>query len=77
VEVTLGNVGPASFDTVPNISSSAIAFIGAGIVSPANPGGETQRFSFQAAERGQAIVDFHRSLDGGWLSVVEDTIIVR
>src|SRR5258708_1509604 len=77
VEVTLGNVGPAIYESPPGISSSALMFLSVDVVPPYNPGGPTQRFRFKAVNAGIAIVAFRRTLSGTLVSIVEDTIQVR
>jgi hypothetical protein len=77
VEVTLGNVGPAIYESPPMISSNVVTYLGVDVVPPYNPGGPTQRFSFKAVGAGQAVVTFRRTLDGALVSVVEDTVKVR
>lgn len=77
IEVTLGNVGPAIYESPPGVSSSAVAFLSVDVVPPFNPGGPTQRFRFKAISAGVAIVSFRRTLSGTLVSVVEDTIQVQ
>lgn len=77
VEVTLGNVGPAIYESPPMISSNVVTYLGVDVVPPYNPGGPTQRFSFKAVAPGQALVTFRHTLDGALVSVVEDTVKVR
>jgi hypothetical protein len=77
VDVTLGNVGPAIYESPPMISSNVVTYLGVDVIPPYNPGGPTQRFSFKAVGPGQAIVTFRHTLDGALVSVVEDTIKVR
>jgi hypothetical protein len=77
VEVTLGNVGPAIYESPPMISSNVVTYLGVDVVPPYNPGGPTQRFSFKAVGPGQALITFRHTLDGALVSVVEDTITVR
>jgi len=77
IDVTLGNVGPAMYDSPPGISSDALTFLSVDVVPPYNPGGPNQRFRFRAAERGVAIVTFRRMLDQDVVSLVVDTVMVR
>lgn len=76
VEVRLGNVGPAIYESPPMISSNVVTYIGVDVVPPFNPGGPTQRFSFKAAGRGRAVITFRRTLGGALVFVVEDTVYV-
>lgn len=77
IDVTLGSVGPASFVSPPAISSGVLAFLRSDVVSPVNPGGETQRFRFRAMRRGEAIVRFQRAVGDSLVSTVVDTVEVR
>jgi hypothetical protein len=54
-EVTLGFIGGSGYGG-PDISSSAVVYKGSTVVSPANPGGPTMRFQFQAVAPGTAII---------------------
>jgi hypothetical protein len=77
VDVTLGNAGPATYESPPGISSDVLTFLSVDVVPPNNPGGPNQRFRFKAETRGVAIVTFRRTLDQDLVSVVVDTIMVR
>jgi hypothetical protein len=77
VQITLGNVGPAMYESPPQISSGAVAFIGVEVIPPFNPGGPTQQFRFHAAQPGDAVIHFRRVLGTDVVSVVDDTIRVR
>ena len=72
--ITLQTVGSGAYDSLPHISSSAIHFIEASFVPPHVPAGPTQRFRFQAATPGKAIIRFQHS---GSNPVVIDTVIVE
>jgi hypothetical protein len=77
IEVTLGNVGPATYLGPPTISSSAVTYLGVDVVPPYTPGGPTQLFRLRATRTGQAIVTFRRVLGDSLVSVLEDTVQVR
>lgn len=77
VDVTLGNVGPAQYESPPGLSSNAVAFLSVDVVPPYTPAGPTQRFRFKAVTSGTAVVSFRRTLSGAVISMVEDTIHVR
>lgn len=77
VHITLGNVGPATYETPPQISSSAIIYLGVQVVPPFTPAGPNQQFQFRAAHKGDAVIVFRRFLGESLVSVVEDTIQVR
>ena len=77
LRITLGNVGPAQYESPPRISSSALEFVNVEVIPPFNPGGPTQQFRFQAVRAGQAIVRFRRLLSDSLVSFVEDTVQVR
>ena len=77
IDFTLGNVGPAMYESPPIISSGALTFLSVDVVPPYNPGGPNQRFRFKAETRGVAIVTFRRTLDQNLVSVVVDTVMVR
>lgn len=68
VEVTLGNVGPAIYESPPMMSSKVVNYLGVDVIPPNNPGGPTQRFSFRAVGPGEALVTFRRTLDGAPVS---------
>ena len=77
VHITLGNVGPALYETPPQISSSAITYLGVEVVPPFTPAGPNQRFQFRAVRTGDAVIQFRRLLEGSVVSIVKDTIRVR
>ena len=77
IDVTLGNVGPSTYVSPPTVSSSVLTFLDMRIVPPNNPGGTTQRFRFRAVAKGEAIVDFQRTLADSVVSTVEDTVMVH
>lgn len=77
LRITLGNVGPASYESPPRISSSALVFLAESVIPPFNPGGPTQQFRFKALTAGQAIVHFRRLLGDSVVSVVADTIQIH
>lgn len=77
IDVTLGNVGPAQYQSPPLISSPVVAYIGVDVVPPFNPGGVTQRFRFRAAGTGMAVIEFRRASGDSVVSSVTDTVRVR
>ena len=77
IQVTLGNVGPALYESPPQISSNAVTYLGVDVVPPYTPAGPRQRFRLRASSVGQAVVHFRRMLGDSVVSVVEDTIQVR
>lgn len=77
IRIALGNVGPAEYETPPQVSSTVVTYVGVEVVPPYTPAGPTERFSFKVARPGVAIIKFRRLLDGSIVSAVEDTIIVR
>ena len=77
IQVTLGNVGPAVYESPPQISSNAVTYLGVDVVPPYTPAGPTQRFRLRASREGQAVVEFRRMLGDSLVSVFEDTIRVR
>lgn len=77
IDVTLGNVGPATYASPPTISSDVISYSGVDVVGPHTPAGPTQRFRFVAARRGEAVISFRRLLADAVVSVVEDTVRVH
>src|SRR5436190_21146454 len=58
--ITVGNVGPAQYATPPQLTSSAVTYLGVEVVAPFTPAGPTQQFRFRAAHPGEAIVTFRR-----------------
>ncbi len=77
LRITLGNVGPAEYESPPQISSSALAFLEVDVIPPFNPGGPTQQFRFKAVSSGQAIVHFRRLLGDSAISFVDDTVQIQ
>src|ERR1017187_182756 len=54
IQITLGTVGPGSYDETPQISSSAIRFESVHLKWPVNPGGPVQIYTFRASAEGRA-----------------------
>jgi hypothetical protein len=77
LRVTLGNVGPAEYESPPQISSPALTFLDVQVIPPFTPGGPTQQFRFRAVARGQSIIHFRRLLGDAVVYTVEDTVEVR
>lgn len=77
IDVTLGNVGPAEYQSPPVISSPVVTYLGVDVVPPFNPGGPTQRFRLRAVGAGSAIVDFRRAFGDSVVSSVTYTVRVR
>ena len=77
IRIKLGNVGPAEFESPPQISSPAISFLGVDVVPPFTPAGPTQQFRFKAVQRGVAAIHFRRLLEGSVIYSVDDTVVVR
>ncbi len=75
--VTLGNIGPGTYASPPQMSSDVLTYLGVEIIPPFTPGGPTQQFRFIGARRGQSIVEFRRALGDSTLAVVKDTVDVR
>jgi hypothetical protein len=75
--VTLGNVGPAQYESPPQISSAAVMFLGVDVIPPFTPAGPTQQFRFKAISPGQSIIHFRRLLGESVVSFVEDTIRIK
>lgn len=74
VSVTLGNVGPGTYESPPQMTPGVLTYLGVDVVPPFNPGGPTQRFRFSAAATGRTIVVFRRLLGETTLAIVQDTI---
>jgi hypothetical protein len=77
IQITLGNVGPAEYESPPRISSGVVTYLGVDVIPPYNPGGPTQRFRFKAVGLGEAIIDFRRLLGDSVIFTVHDTIQAR
>src|SRR5690349_2843931 len=77
VDITLGNVGPATYASPPLISSNVLTFIGVDVVPPYTPAGPNRRFRFTAVAKGEAVVEFRRMLGDSLVSTVEDTIRIN
>jgi hypothetical protein len=77
IRIALGNAGPAEYETPPQISSTAVSYLGVDVVPPYNPGGPTQLFRFRAVHSGEAIVIFRRRFGDSVVSTVRDTIEVH
>ncbi|HZH42339.1 MAG TPA: hypothetical protein VFD85_15095 [Gemmatimonadales bacterium] len=74
LDLMLSTVGPGQYSSPPLVSSSAVRFLDDSIVGPFTPGGPTQRFRFQAAVHGQAVVTFTHT---GGNPTVQDTVNVQ
>ena len=74
LQLKLQTVGPGEYASPPVISSAAVRFLDVQPVLPAVPAGLTQRFRFDAAEPGDAVIVFHHTAQG---PTVEDTIEVH
>lgn len=74
LDITFQRIGPGMIDSLPTISSSAVAFVDAAVVPPYNPGGPRQRFRFSAVRTGVAVITFRDSYYG---SVATKTVEVR
>jgi len=72
--ITLQWVGPGAYETPPVVTSAAVRFMDVGYVGPVVAGAPKQRFRFQAAASGQAVITFRHSGDN---STVSDTVLVR
>lgn len=75
--ITLGNVGPASYEGPPRISSNVVSYVDVSIVPPFTPAGPNQQFRLRAIHSGEAIVTFQRLLGDSIVAIVRDTIEVR
>lgn len=74
IRIPLGNVGPALYESPPQMSSNAISFLGVDVIPPFNPGGPTQQFRFEAVRKGTAVIHFRRLLGDAVVFVVDDTV---
>jgi len=72
--VTLQTIGPGEYSSPPAVSSAAVRFLDVAQASFAVPAGPTQRFRFEAASRGKAVIVFQHT---GNNRTVEDTVDVR
>jgi hypothetical protein len=72
--ITLQTIGPGAYGSPPTVSSEAVRFLDASVVSPYVPAGPTQRFRFDASTRGKSIIVFQHTHNN---RTVEDTIDVR
>lgn len=72
LDVSLFNTLP--YDSLPEVSSSAVRFLDMQFVGPNVPAGGTQRFRFKGAEQGRAVIVFSE-VGGG--SAVVDTVYVH
>ena len=77
LRITLGNVGPAEYESPPQISSSALTFLAVDVIPPYTPAGATQQFRFQAVSAGQTIVHFRRLRGDSVVGFVEDTVQIH
>ena len=77
LRIALGNVGPAQYESPPQISSSALTYLGVEVIPPFNPGGPTQQFTFRADRVGDVIISFRRILDGSVVSTTIATVEIR
>jgi hypothetical protein len=77
LRITLGNVGPAVYESPPQISSPALTFLDVAVIPPFTPAGPTQQFRFKAVSAGTPIVHFRRLLGDSVVRTVDDTILIR
>jgi len=75
LELTLQTIGPGEYASPPVVSSPAVRFLEVALVTPAVPGGPTQRFTITAVSPGVAVVVFHHTVQTS--TTVEDTINVQ
>ena len=61
LDITLGNVGPGQYDTIPGTASPVVRFVGVTFVTPAVPAGPTQRFQYVAQSAGRAVITLGQS----------------
>src|SRR4051812_723747 len=64
LELTLQTIGPGEYASPPVVSSAAVRFLDVRLVAPAVPAGLTQRFRFEAARPGVAIIVFQHTAQG-------------
>lgn len=74
LRITVGTIGPGSYDSLPSISSSALRFLDMTYPPGQVPAGPTQLFRFVGIQTGTAIISFHQSFTN---RLIEDTIVVR
>lgn len=55
VDITLQTVGPGQYAN-PQVSSTAVRFLGMSLVTPVVPAGPTQLFRFEATAPGQSVI---------------------
>ena len=55
IEVTLQTIGPGQYGS-PDLSSTAVSFLGAAQVGNPNPAGPTQLYRFEAVASGQTVI---------------------
>ena len=77
LRIALGNVGPVTYESPPQISSPILTFVDVHVIPPFNPGGPTQQFRFHAVSPGLAIVRFRQFLGDSVVSIVEDTVQIH
>jgi hypothetical protein len=70
IDVKLQTIGPGEYET-PVTSSPSVKFVSVSYVSPANPGGPTQLFHFEAVGVGEALISIPHSANGGFSIVIE------
>ena len=69
--VTLQTIGPGEYE-LPNVSSSAVVFLGVSILTPPNPGGPRQLFQFRIVAVGHVDISIPhtariRDLESQWM----------
>jgi hypothetical protein len=74
LDVTLGTIGPGSYDSVPSVSSLAVRFLESAVVPPYVPAGPRQRYRLAANQSGLAVITFRHS---GTNPVITKTVHVR
>jgi hypothetical protein len=74
LDLTLQTIGPGEYATPPELTGRSLKFVAMSYVSPAVPGGPTQRFRFEAVAPGQTVIVFRHT---GLAPLVSDTVEVR
>lgn len=74
LDLKLGTVGFGQFDSLPEVSTGSIRFLGSAFVGPFVPGGPRQLFRFVGERPGTTVVTFRHT---GAMAPVTTTVVVE
>jgi hypothetical protein len=76
IDIKLTFIGGSTY-AGPDVSSSAVTYVGSSVVGPANPGGPTMLFKFEAANPGTAVISIPRNSPTGYETAFTLAVLVE